>query len=56
MKEKKEFDQLAAVLQQQMMTAVTVAVKKLEQANQKNALLERVIAEWKKLGSQQAYR
>jgi polyhydroxyalkanoate synthesis regulator phasin len=45
MKEKQDFDQLAEGLQQQMMTAVTVAVQKLEKANHKIAALERQVAE-----------
>lgn len=45
MKEKQEFDQLAEGLQQQMMRAVTVAVQKLEKANQKIAALEGQITE-----------
>jgi hypothetical protein len=44
MKEKQDFDQLAEGLQQQMMTAVTVAVQKLEKANHKIAALEGQIA------------
>jgi hypothetical protein len=44
MKEKQDFDQLAEGLQQQMMTAVTVAVQKLEKANHKITALEGQIA------------
>jgi hypothetical protein len=47
MKEKKDFDQLAEGLQKQMMTAVTMAVQKLETANHKSAAQELEIAELK---------
>jgi vacuolar-type H+-ATPase subunit H len=53
LKEKQDFDQLAAGLQQQMMTAVTMAVQKLDKANEKNAALERENAELKKQSSHQ---
>jgi hypothetical protein len=53
LKEKEDFDKLAEGLQQQMMTAVTMAVQKLDTANEKNAALEKEIAELKKQSSHQ---